>query len=158
MSDLAMRTAYEILHVRDDAAQVVVDAAYRALARLHHPDRSPSAASSQRMAELNRAYAAVRTRELREVYDGLRRPLVPRADAPPAKVAPRAQAPRPDVLDFGRYTGWSLGDLARHDPDYLRWLSRHTSGIRHRRRIIDLLDEQTRKTVTRPLRAGSKTA
>lgn len=42
-------------------------------------------------------------------------------------------------LDFGRYTGWSLGDLLRQDPDYLRWLSRHSSGIRYRGAILRLL-------------------
>ena len=44
-------------------------------------------------------------------------------------------------LDFGRYTGWSLHDLARHDPDYLRWLSRHSSGVRFRAEILRLLPE-----------------
>jgi hypothetical protein len=39
------------------------------------------------------------------------------------------------VLDFGRYEGWSIADLARRDPDYLRWLRRHSSGIRFRREI-----------------------
>lgn len=33
--------------------------------------------------------------------------------------------PEPDVIDFGRYAGWRIADVARHDPDYLRWLSRH---------------------------------
>jgi curved DNA-binding protein CbpA len=44
-------------------------------------------------------------------------------------------------LDFGRYAGWSLGDLARRDPDYLRWLARHSSGIRFRGEIAKLLKE-----------------
>lgn len=37
--------------------QVVVQAAYRALAALYHPDSDQSAASTRRMAELNDAYA-----------------------------------------------------------------------------------------------------
>ncbi len=28
------------------------------------------------------------------------------------------------VLDFGRYAGWSFGQIARHDPDFLEWLAR----------------------------------
>jgi curved DNA-binding protein CbpA len=44
-------------------------------------------------------------------------------------------------LDFGRYAGWTLGELARQDPDYLRWLSRHSSGIRYRSGILRLLAE-----------------
>jgi hypothetical protein len=43
------------------------------------------------------------------------------------------------VLDFGRYQGWTIADLARRDPDYLRWLSRHSSGIRFRSAIADAL-------------------
>ena len=35
-----------------------------------------------------------------------------------------------EVIDFGRYAGWRIADLVRHDPDYLRWLSRHSSGVR----------------------------
>jgi curved DNA-binding protein CbpA len=39
------------------------------------------------------------------------------------------------VVDFGRYAGWRIADLARHDPEYLRWLSRHASGVRFREAI-----------------------
>ena len=39
------------------------------------------------------------------------------------------------VLTFGRYEGWTIDDLARHDPDYLRWLRRHSSGLRYRTQI-----------------------
>ncbi|HEY7847381.1 MAG TPA: DnaJ domain-containing protein [Candidatus Limnocylindria bacterium] len=44
-------------------------------------------------------------------------------------------------LNFGRYEGWSLADLARHDPAYLRWLARHSSGLRYRREISKVLGE-----------------
>jgi curved DNA-binding protein CbpA len=44
-------------------------------------------------------------------------------------------------LDFGRYAGWSLSELARKDPNYLRWLGRHSSGIRFRGEIAKLLKE-----------------
>ena len=43
------------------------------------------------------------------------------------------------ILDFGRYAGWCIGDLARHDPDYLRWLCRHSSGLRFRDAIMRVL-------------------
>jgi len=48
------------------------------------------------------------------------------------------------VLDFGRYAGWSLGDLARHDPNYLRWLSRHSSGNRYVSASISCLPSRSR--------------
>ena len=44
-------------------------------------------------------------------------------------------------LDFGRYAGWSLFDLAKKDPAYLRWLARHSSGLRFRREIARVLGE-----------------
>jgi hypothetical protein len=43
-------------------------------------------------------------------------------------------------LDFGRYMVWSILELAKHDPDYLRWLSRHSAGLRYRAEIQRVLD------------------
>ena len=114
------------------------------------------------MAALNRAYALVRTVELRAAYDRERsglRPVGPgfggqEATAPPpasTSHAPFARAaertgrggePTSPVLDFGRYVGWTLADLARHDPDYLRWLSRHSAGLRFRDEIQRLLPNE----------------
>jgi hypothetical protein len=45
-------------------------------------------------------------------------------------------------LDFGRYAGWTLRDIARQEPDYLRWLIRHSSGIRFRNEIRRLLRDE----------------
>jgi hypothetical protein len=43
------------------------------------------------------------------------------------------------VLDFGRYAGWSLRQLAAHDPDYLEWLVRSPGGRQYRGQITALL-------------------
>lgn len=148
MTDSEPRSAYEVLQVREDAEQIVIQAAYRALAALYHPDGNSAPNAERRMAELNGAYASVRSPDLRAVYDRSRKGK----DAPPgrhpaATVVPPPPRQRPlnvdanGVLDFGRYIGWSLTDLARHDPDYLRWLSRHSSGIRYRQRIQALLPD-----------------
>ena len=61
------RDAYEVLQVRPDASLVVIRAAFRALAALHHPDSDESAGSDLRMAELNDAYARFRTADRRAV-------------------------------------------------------------------------------------------
>jgi uncharacterized protein (DUF3820 family) len=45
-------------------------------------------------------------------------------------------------LDFGRYAGQTLREIANVDVEYLRWLSRHSSGIRYRSAIIKLLNER----------------
>ena len=44
------------------------------------------------------------------------------------------------VLDFGRYAGWSLRQLAARDPDYLEWLLRSPGGRQYRAEITALLD------------------
>ena len=43
------------------------------------------------------------------------------------------------VLNFGRFAGRSLRDIAGEDSEYLRWLARHSSGIRFRGEIERLL-------------------
>ena len=43
------------------------------------------------------------------------------------------------TLDFGEYAGWTIAEVAEHDPRYLAWLSRHSSGIRFRRAIEEAL-------------------
>jgi curved DNA-binding protein CbpA len=60
----------------------------------------------------------------------------PHAGPPPGR-------PSGTVLDFGRYTGWSLGEIARHDLDYLEWLQRATFG-RRLRTEVDALVRQRR--------------
>ena len=138
------RDAYEVLQVHPRANEVVIRAAYRALAALYHPDRDGSQASQRHMAELNAAWALVRTADLRKVYDRLHQPPVPTATTPKAPARKR----EPNTLDFGRYEGWTIEQLAREDPDYLKWLSRHSSGIRYRRQIEAALQNRTTQPTT----------
>ena len=60
----------------------------------------------------------------------------PHAGPPPGR-------PSGTVLDFGRYAGWSLGEIARYDLDYLEWLQRATFG-RRLRAEVDALVRQRR--------------
>lgn len=138
--------AYRVLQVDPSAEQVVIQAAYRVLARRFHPDGDEP--DSRRMAELNRAYALLRDPESRRRYD-MKRTMLRAQPIPVASGGGRVDAwtPRrthaePARLDFGRYSGWQVGDLARHDPDYLRWLSRHSSGIRFREAIARVLPRE----------------
>jgi hypothetical protein len=39
------------------------------------------------------------------------------------------------TLDFGHHAGRTIAELAETDPDYLRWLARHPSGVRYRAEI-----------------------
>lgn len=139
---------YTILQVSPSAEPEVVRAAYRALAQKYHPDHTSSARAAQRMAELNRAWAVVGEPAARRAYDRARRPVIAGVQVPTImqRVPPPAESGSRSGddgsgsrLSFGRYTGWSLRDLARRDPDYLIWLSRHSSGLRYRTEIYQIL-------------------
>jgi curved DNA-binding protein CbpA len=156
MSDSGQPTTsvdpYVVLQVSPTAEQEVLHAAFRALAMKYHPDRDSSARASRRMMELNQAYAMVREPQLRSQFDRARRtarvpfdaatvpPMNGRGAPPPPQRSGRtdtnANATR---LESGRYSGWTLKDLAGHDPDYLKWLSRHSSGLRYRKEISLIL-------------------
>ena len=65
---------YRILGVLDDAEDVVIKAAYRALAQRYHPDkwRGDPAEATKRMSELNTAYGILSDRAKRTAYDSKR--------------------------------------------------------------------------------------
>ena len=139
------RDPFRILQVQPDADPDVVTAAYRVLARKAHPDASsaPSAAEERRMVDLNWAYSVVRDPGRRAKWESDRRrapPPTPGEDA--THGAPRGPLDADGAgmrLDFGRYEGWTLGEVVRRDPDYLDWLRRHASGARYRDAIDVLL-------------------
>ena len=132
---------YAVLQIVPAADQEVVHAAYRALALKYHPDRDATRRAVEKMADLNRAYALLRDPEARTAHDrGMRRAATGDSGVSrPGPMRPPASAAPGSVLTFGRYHGWSLRDLARRDPDYLLWLSRHSSGIRYRTEIYGIL-------------------
>ena len=65
---------YRNLGVLDDAEDVVIRAAYRALAQRYHPDKwqGDPAEATRRMAEINAAYAVLSDTEKRAAYDATR--------------------------------------------------------------------------------------
>jgi curved DNA-binding protein CbpA len=131
---------YAVLQVVPTCEPEVVHAAFRALALKYHPDRDSSRRAERRMAELNRAYDLLRDQEARGRFDRSRRVMISGVSvAAGQSAAPIRSRESGSVLTFGRYTGWGLRDLARQDPDYLLWLSRHSSGIRYRTEIYTIL-------------------
>lgn len=136
--------AYAVLQVVRTADDDVIRAAYRALARRYHPDGlCPDPA---RMAAINGAYERLRDPGARRRYDATAAGVAvgpgPAEDPYDAWLArhPDVRAGSPaSVVDFGRYQGWKIVDLAHHDPDYLRWLSRHSMGIRFHDAIVQAL-------------------
>lgn len=138
---------YRILHVHPSAHPAVIQAAYHALARMLHPDQTATGGHDD-MALVNRAYAILRDPEKRRAYDRYRSgaSAASTSSGTSTNGTPGTRAPASgptsrerNVLPHGRYAGWSLEQLVRHDPDYLRWLSRHTSGLRFRSEITRLL-------------------
>ncbi|MFH1560175.1 MAG: DnaJ domain-containing protein [Chloroflexota bacterium] len=63
---------YAILQVDPQARQEVIEAAYRRLARIYHPDMNFSSDANQKMAALNQAYAVLSDPTARANYDAMR--------------------------------------------------------------------------------------
>jgi curved DNA-binding protein CbpA len=196
-----MTDPYEVLQVRADADHEVIQAAYRALARKHHPDRGGDPGE---MARLNEAWAVLSDPRRRATHDALRHPHsagraeahapVARARAARAQAQARghhAQAPSTaapayspggrttgepggaagetpttpsgagapggaagTMLDFGRYAGWAIWQVAAHDPDYLLWLARTPIGRAYRAEIDRTLAEHARRPAPASRKAG----
>jgi len=183
---------YRILQVDPSANPLVIQAAYRVLARIFHPDVQGD--DDEQMKRLNRAWEVLSDPRLRAEYDSQRagrhtgpatetmraattpspapstpsapsrtadihaafaansagRGATPPAGARPAASPSPAPAPTPaaspsarlsedhagpprgepygPVLKFGRYEGWSLGQVARVDREFLEWLKRSQAG------------------------------
>jgi DnaJ-class molecular chaperone len=153
------RTYYDVMMISPQADRQLVTAVYRHLAKRYHPDKDASPLAEARMAELNEAYAVLGNRAKRARYDrvmGLAFDPAPLdrseaagvgdiaagvfeqgygdAGAPPAN--PAASGP---ALTFGRYRGWTLNQIGRHDRDYLEWLSRTTMGRNYKGELDELL-------------------
>jgi|SoimicmetaTmtLPB_FD_contig_51_261140_length_1098_multi_2_in_0_out_0_2 curved DNA-binding protein CbpA len=159
---LNVRDPYEILQVHTNAQPEVIEAAYRALARLRHPDRTDDPDADSAMADLNWAYTVLREPSLRASYDSSRVPNTVETPSPgngtkpgegtryttlSERVAHATEAsftrdggnPANTTLDFGRFAGMTLRQIARTEPSYLEWLRRHSSGLRYREQIDKLL-------------------
>ncbi len=153
---------YRVLQVDPEAEPEVIRAAYRSLAQKYHPDKTGG--QYERMSAINEAWAILRDPKRRAEHDRQRAGAAAaatsfmaqyaarEATAPPRPAEPSRTQPRyaraatstrtaaaGPVLDFGRYAGWSLGDLAQHDPDYLEWLVRTPIGHRFRADVDTLL-------------------
>ena len=65
---------YRVLGVLDDAEDIVIKAAYKALAQRYHPDKwaGDSAEATRRIADINEAYGVLSDPVKRKVYDAQR--------------------------------------------------------------------------------------
>jgi curved DNA-binding protein CbpA len=53
--------------------------------------------------------------------------------------------PSGTVLNFGRYAGWSTGEIARHDIEYIEWLDRAPIGRNYRSELDAILRSTGRR-------------
>jgi curved DNA-binding protein CbpA len=149
---------YRILQVDPAASPLVIQAAYRVLARIFHPDVEGDDAQMKR---INHAWSILGDARLRAEYDRevagrhsgtggaawsarSSHPDSASTQAAPSRPAttsddhagpPRGEPSGP-VLTFGRYEGWTIGQVARIDPSFLEWLRRVPAG----RQLKDAID------------------
>jgi curved DNA-binding protein CbpA len=144
---------YAVLKVPRSAETPTIAATYRALARLYHPDVHPGPEAQEHMARLNAAWAILRDPARRAAWDhehdflaptshALSRPQVttvreaPTPDACTWERGPNGEGaagpppgrPAGSMLHFGRHKCWTIGEIARVDPGYLRWLAARPEG------------------------------
>ncbi|MEP7359986.1 MAG: DnaJ domain-containing protein [Chloroflexota bacterium] len=146
-------THYKTLMLAEIADQEIISTVYRKLAQRYHPDVDPSPEAARRMAAINEAHETLRDSEKRRKYDEW---LASRRDRRAGDRLTRAHdevgygpagaavgPPSGSVLEFGRYSGWTLGQIKRTDPEFLEWLLRAPMGRGYRAEIEVLLGRRT---------------
>ncbi len=152
---------YKFLQVDPEADPEVITAAYNVLLDKLHRVRAARGVTEFREEELKRAYAILSDRGRRNAYDAEHAPVafsigpVDGPDSEPMRngglsgriaaqnggtAAPaHDDGPAEPRLNFGRYAGHTLDEILHLYGEYLRWLSRHSSGLRYRSAIMKLL-------------------
>ncbi len=143
------RSYYRVLMVDQSADSDIIHTVFRRLARRFHPDADPGLEAALRMREITEAYATLRDPAKRAAYDAqlaarrdrrttdrwVRQPGEVAVGSAGAPIGP----PIGTLLDFGRYSGWTLGQIKQRDPDFLEWLVRAPIGRQYRDEIRHLL-------------------
>lgn len=142
-------TYYKMLMLAETADEEIISTVYRKLAQRYHPDVDGSAEAARRMAEINEAYATLRNADKRRRYDAWLasrrdrrrsdRLVVQQGDVTIGSAGVPVGPPQGSVIDFGRYSGWTLGQIKRHDPQFLEWLMHVPAGRQWREEISTML-------------------
>jgi len=142
-------THYKVLMLAEIADQEIISTVYRKLAQRYHPDVDPGPEAARRMAAINEAYETLRDPDRRRRYDewlasrrdrrATDRLIRQQGDVLTGAAGPAQGPPSGSVLDFGRYSGWTLGQIRRADPDFLEWLMKVPAGRQYRDDIRQLL-------------------
>lgn len=145
---MARPDPYKLLQVDPEADVEIIQVAYRKLAQRYHPDVAHGPEAARMMSELNAARDLLIDPASRAAHDRSRRGGS--ADggerAAPARGATSPPGnPAGSVLTFGRYAGWSLGEVARVDLEYVEWLDRMPIGRPYRTEIDAILRRAGRR-------------
>jgi curved DNA-binding protein len=165
---------YKILQVDPEADPDVIQAAYRRLAQKYHPDVATDGEAASRMVAINEAWQILRDPQRRAAHDEARERtragLAAEGRAADGRAADRRAThggsgaaaassassgvgpagpppgnPSGSVLNFGRYAGWSLGEIARRDLEFVEWLDRMPIGRPYRDEIDAILRRAGRR-------------
>jgi curved DNA-binding protein CbpA len=147
---------YRVMQVDPAADPEIIKAAYRVLARKLHPDLTGDESGMKR---LNTAWDVLRDPAKRTAYDAEREAAAAEAGQPfPSRSSslggsvqakslvddhagpPPGNAYGP-IVTFGRYEGWSIGEIARVDKPFLEWLKGVQAGRHLTHQINELLHE-----------------
>ena len=120
-----------VLGVSHEADRTTIQRAHRQLARRYHPDFGGDQTT---MATINEAWRILNDPVLRASHDASRG----RPSSPSTTDGDQTR------IDFGRYEGWTLRDIAACDDDYLTWLSRTPMGRPVRAEIDAVLSQRAK--------------
>ena len=149
-------THYQVLMVDPGVDDDVLTTVYRRLLQRLATLRDIGDREVERAGALQRASAVLHDPERRRRYDqaigiGGERDAGPVRAPARAAIAVRPQpnvvpvpsastsTARGSVLDFGRYAGWTLRQVALRDRDYLEWLRRTPGGRQYQAEIASIL-------------------
>ena len=145
-------THYKVLMLAETADREIVSTVYRKLAQRYHPDVDPSPEAARNMAAINEAYEVLGDPVKRRRYDewlASRRDrrtsdkwIRHQSEVVVGAAGPAEGPPSGSVIDFGRYSGWTLGQIKRRDPEFLEWLMRAPAGRGYRAEIQALLSRR----------------
>ena len=141
-TDLETPDYYRTLQVDPHAEFTVIRAAHRALAAVHHPDVGGREFD---MAALNVAWTILSDPMKRSAYDHDRRLRQDAERCHPAASVP-AEHRSGSIIDFGRYAGCSIAEIAQNDRDYLEWLIRTPAGRRYQQEVRQVLGSPSQAT------------
>jgi len=120
--------------------------AYHDKARAAHPDLVGDAGLTT-MRRLNVAWAILGDAGRRAVHDAAQATITPGVDQTNGSgpgwtgaAGPPPGRPSGSRLTFGLYSGWTLGEIARHDNGYLLWLADRPEGRQYAAEIRDFLE------------------